>query len=495
MSRVRKRGVDLLLAAAVILMVSGCSLAPSFVRPEVPLEESWVGAALLAQEARERAGGIAVRDLGWRDYFQDPQLRQLIALALNNNHDLKKAALNAELARAQYRITRSERLPGVAGNGAVTKARTGRDSSFSGSARTTTSYRVGLGISAFELDFFGRVKNLSAAKLNDYLRTCEARDSAELAVISAVATAYYEMRTDRELMALAREVAKVRRDAWELTKLQVEAGTATETTLQGMRSAIELAEVDYQVEKRAFLHARNTLSTLIGEPVTGLKLAAERELDRQFPEEPVAAGIPSEVLLARPDIRAAEYALKAANANIGVARAAFFPRISLTGSLGFASSDLGDLFDDENTNWSFGPELSLPLFDYGRRAANVEAMTIRQQIAVENYASVLQSAFAEIDNALAARETLAKQLTAMVISDKAVARRLHLIDMQLKEGVVDGMALLDAQRESFSSRQALYKTAQQILNNQVDLYIALGGGLNEFTGEAAGRVATSPAAK
>ncbi len=447
MSRVRKRGVDLLLAAAVILMVSGCSLAPSFVRPEVPLEESWVGAALLAQEARERAGGIAVRDLGWRDYFQDPQLRQLIALALNNNHDLKKAALNAELARAQYRITRSERLPGVAGNGAVTKARTGRDSSFSGSARTTTSYRVGLGISAFELDFFGRVKNLSAAKLNDYLRTCEARDSAELAVISAVATAYYEMRTDRELMALAREVAKVRRDAWELTKLQVEAGTATETTLQG------------------------------------------------FPEEPVAAGIPSEVLLARPDIRAAEYALKAANANIGVARAAFFPRISLTGSLGFASSDLGDLFDDENTNWSFGPELSLPLFDYGRRAANVEAMTIRQQIAVENYASVLQSAFAEIDNALAARETLAKQLTAMVISDKAVARRLHLIDMQLKEGVVDGMALLDAQRESFSSRQALYKTAQQILNNQVDLYIALGGGLNEFTGEAAGRVATSPAAK
>ena len=467
-----------LLATALTLSLSGCSLAPSFLRPEVPLETSWIGTAL---ESQENAQGLAVRDLGWRDYFMDPQLQQFIAEALASNHDLKTAALSAELARAQYRITRSARLPEVDGSASAARARTARDLSYTGEATTGNNYSVGLGVTAFELDFFGRVKNLSEAKLNDYFSTLEARDSAQLSVISAVAKAYYSMRINEQLMALAKDVRKTREDAFNLVRLQIDAGTATETTLQGMISAIELAKADYQAQKRAWVQSCNTLSTLIGRPLSTLELQESIALDKQFAETDLLAGVPSEVLLNRPDIREAEYALKAANANIGAARAAYFPSISLTGTLGFASTDLENLFDSDNGTWSFGPRLDLPIFDYGRRRANVEVMELSQQIAIESYAKAIQSAFADIDNALVARETLKEQLEATRKSDIAVARRLSLTNMQLKEGVVDGLTLLDAERESFNSRQGVLATEQLELNNKVDLYVALGGGLKEFT--------------
>ncbi len=373
-------------ALCMILPLASCSLAPSFLQPEVPLEEAWVGVALKAQQQ----DALVAHSLDWRDYFQDSQLRQYIGQALEHNHDLRVAALNAELAQAQYRITRSSSLPDVGLDASGRRSRTARDLSPTGEAVTGNVYSVGLGIAAFEFDFFGRVRNERQAMLNDYLQTLEARDAARLSIISAVAKAYFMMRINEEMMRLARSVQQVRQESLELTRLQVDAGTVTEATLQGMLSAIELAKADYEERRRGWLQSRNTLSLLVGRSLSTVESASPAELTAQFPPQELFASLPAEVLLYRPDIRQAEllyrpdirqaeYALKAVNANIGVARAAFFPSISLTSTIGFGSVELDNLFDGENLTWSFAPRLDLPLFDYGRRRANVKAMEIRQQ--------------------------------------------------------------------------------------------------------------------
>lgn len=462
------------------LLAASCSLSPTFFKPEVPLEEEWVGTAL---EVQQENNVLAAHDLGWRDYFRDPLLRQFVGEALHHNHDLRIAALNAELAQTQYRITRSERLPVVAGSASGQRARVARDLSPTGRESTSSVYNVGLGLAAFELDLFGRVKNQSRGMLNEYLATLEARDAAQLSVISAVSKAYYLMRINHKLMELAKNVEKVREESLELTRLQIEAGTATEATLQGMLSAIELAKADYEARSRIWQQSRNTLGLLIGRPLSELELEEPADLTQQFPAEELLAGLPAEVLLYRPDIRQAEYGLKAVNANIGVARAAFFPSITLTSNVGFGSDDLGNLFEGANFMWTFAPRLDLPIFDYGRRRANVAAMEVRQQIAVEKYKKAVQSAFTDINNALVARKTLERQLAAMQKSDNAVAERLRLTNMQLREGIADGLALLDAERESFTSQQAVLAAQLLILTNRVDLYVALGGGLREFSVE------------
>ncbi len=461
-------------------VLTSCSLAPSFEKPEVALEAAWVGAALKAQQDNS----LIAHELGWRNYFYDRQLQQFIGEALIHNHDLRIAALNVELAQAQYRITHSAALPGLTASGAGTRSRTAEDLSPTGKAETGSVYNVGLGIAAFELDFFGKVKNQSRAMLNTYLQTVEARDAAQLSIISAVAKAYYLMRTSAELMELAKSVEEVRKKSYQLTKLQADAGTITEATLQGMLSAIELAKADYEERSRSWQQSRNTLSLLIGRPLSALELEEPADFTEQFPRQELFASLPAEVLLYRPDIRQAEYALKAENANIGVARAAFFPSISLTSSIGYGSRELGSLFDGENLLWSFAPRFNLPIFDYGRRRANAKAMEIRQKIAVEKYAKAVQNAFVDINNALIARSTLERQFAAMSKSDAAIAERLRLTQMQLDEGVVDGLALLDAERQSFISRQGLLAMRQMILCNRVDLYTAMGGGLLEVAKQA-----------
>ncbi len=475
----KKRYGSAVLAFLLAPALLSCSLAPSFVRPDVPLEESWVGVALDAQQQNR----YLAHEIGWRDYFCDKQLQQFIGEALEHNHDLRIAALNVELAQAQYRITHSAVLPGIVASGVGTRSRTAEDLSYTGKAETGSVYNVGLGVAAFELDFFGKVKNQSKAMLNNYLQTIEARDAAQLSIISAVAKTYYLMRTSRELMDLAEKVAQVRKESYDLTKLQVEAGTVSEATLQGMLSAIELARADYEERSRSWLQSRNTLSLLVGRPLSDIELEEPADFTEQFPRQELFASLPAEVLLYRPDIRQAEYALKAENANIGVARAAFFPSISLTSSIGYGSRELGSLFDSGNWLWSFSPRIDLPIFDYGRRSANAKAMEIRQKIAVEKYAKAVQNAFVDINNALVARSTLERQFAAVKKSDAAIAERLRLIQMQLHEGVVDGLTLLDAERQSFTSRQGVLAMRQMVLCNRVDLYTAMGGGLLEVAGE------------
>lgn len=450
------------------LLLSGCAnFAPQYQQPEVPMSEQWVGVALKEQASQD----VVPSDLGWREFFTDPRLQKLIATALAYNHDLKTAALNVERAQAQYGITKTDELPTVGLSGSATRSQS--------SGVTGDSYSVGLGVSSFELDFFGRVKNLSATSLNDYLATKEARDAAQLSIISSVAKTYYQWRTARALRDLAQQTLATRQKSYQLTKLRFKEGVSSGTDLTTARSAIATAQSSYQQQVRSLQQAENALAALVGQPLDSLDLPKGKHLTRQFPKKTLFADLPSKVLLNRPDIRQAEYTLKSANANIGAARAAMFPTISLTASTGLASTDLSSLIEGGSRTWSLGPSISLPIFDRGKLKAAVKISEINQKIAVESYQKAVQAAFQDVNDALIARKTLAEQYAAEKRGQTATAETLRLIRLQVQEGLADGLNLLDAERADFSTRQGTLATLLQLTNNQVDLYTALGGGLYE----------------
>lgn len=456
---------------ALSMLLGGCSFAPVYQTPEVPLSERWVGVALQAQK-----NTVAPAELGWREFFTDPRLQVLIATALSHNHDLKNAALNVELAQAQYGISKVEQLPIVGLSGAASRSRAGE---IMGRSAISERYNVGLGISNFELDFFGRVKNQSEAALNKYLATKEARDAAQLSMINTVAKTYYQWQTAMAMKDLAKKTLNSRQKTRQLTRLRFQEGVSSGTALTTARSAIAMAESAYQQQVRNAQQAENALAMLVGQPLANLNLPKGKPLNQQFPKTPLFVGVPSNVLLNRPDIRQAEYTLKSANANIGAARAAMFPRISLTASTGFASGELSDLISDATRIWSIGPSISLPIFDAGRRQAGVKISEINQQMAVESYQKAVQAAFRDVNDALVARKTLAAQYQAEQRGQAATAETLRLVRLQVQEGLADGLNLLDAQRGDFATRQGTLATLLQITNNQVDLYTALGGGLAE----------------
>lgn len=458
-------------ATALILLLSlgGCSLAPKYEPPEPVVTEGWGGTQL----TNASDGQIAANNLGWREFFIDPRLQKLIATALAHNHDLKTAALNVELAQAQYGITKSDRLPSVGLNGSATRSSTG--------GHISESYSVGLGVNSFELDFFGRVKNLSKAALNSYLATKEARDTAQLSLIKTVAKTYYQWQTARDLRDLAQKTLTARQQSYDLTQLRFQEGVSSGTDLSTANSAIALAQAAYQAQQRSFQQAQNALSVLVGQPLANLDLPQGKKLTEQFSDNMLFIGTPSEVLLNRPDIRQAEYALKSANANIGVARASLFPSITLTGSVGYASAELNDLVKQSNRLWSVGPSINLPIFDMGKRKAGVKISHINQKIALEQYQKSVKTAFQEVSDALIAKETLTKQYEVQKFGQTATAQTLKLVKQQVDEGLVNGLTLLDAERADFSTRQNTLTTLMQLTNNQVDLYLALGGGLLEQT--------------
>lgn len=459
------------------LLLAACSFTPDYVQPEVALPQSWIEVAVSEQGD---AGAALPAEQGWREFFRDPQLQTLIEQALAHNHDLKKAALNVQIAQAQYGIQRSGELPQVNANGTVNRSRTPRDLSGMGRARTGESYSVGLGVAAFELDFFGRVQAMSEQALNRYFATREAQDAAQLSILSAVAKTWYQARIAGAQMALADDVLRSREESYRLSKLQYDAGLLTASALRGVEAQIESARGSHAQARRDEQQALNALSLLVGRPVSQIELPPATDLRRQFAELGLPAGIPANVLLHRPDIREAEYQLKAANANIGAARAALYPAISLTGSLGFGSTELKNLIERPNLSWNLGPSVMLPIFDRSNLQRNVTISEAQQQIAAEHYQSVVQSAFYEVADALIARETLAEQYAAQQRGNKAVAERQRLEKLRFNAGVSTALDLLDAERESYSSDQGLLATELQILINHVDLYIAMGGGLQEY---------------
>jgi outer membrane protein, multidrug efflux system len=461
-------------AAALGLVLAGCSLAPRYERPAAPVASA-AGAA--------EAPAAATDAIGWRDVFADARLQSLVALALENNRDLRVAALNVELTRAQFRIERAERLPSVGATASATRAHVGADLSPTGSDRTTTTYTVGVGVTAFELDLFGRVRNLSAAALEAYLATEEARRSAHLALVAEVATQYLSQRALDDQVALARRTLETVEASRALTKRTFEAGQSSELDLRTAEAQVQTARFNLSSAELQRAQAEHALVLLVGQPLPA-DLPAPTPLDAQAFLAELPAGVRSDVLLRRPDILAAEHALRGANALIGAARAAFFPSISLTGFAGTSSTELSGLFGSGSGTWSFTPRIDLPIFRGGALAASLDVAHVRKSIQVAGYERAIQVAFREVVDALVARAALDEQLEAQQARVEAEARRYELSDLRYRKGVDSYLGVLTAQRDLFAAQQLLIQSRLARLTNLVDLYRALGGGWRERSAPA-----------
>ena len=469
-------------AALGAALLAGCSMAPTYQRPAAPVAAAFpadaAGAAAKTgpADAQGAPAGQAA-DTAWRSYFTDPQLQKLIAAALEYNRDLRTAALRVQEARALYDVQSADRLPTVNGSVAATKAKTPAFLTSSGQSTIGKRYDVGLSVTAFELDFFGRVKSLSDAALASYLATDEARQSAQIALVAQVAQAYYTERSYAEQQSLAEQTYQARKRTYQLTQQRAEVGASSLLDLRSNETLMETARAAALTLARQRAQAQNALTLLVGEPPTtasASKLPDDGQIDAM---SALPAGLPSDLLERRPDIRAAEQRLKAANANIGAARAAFFPRISLTAGLGSSSPSLQGLFDSGSGSWSFAPQLVQPIFDAGRNRANLNVSEVRKDIAVADYEKTIQTAFREVADALAARDYLGEQVAAQRAAQDAQADRLRLLQLRQENGVASSLDVLDAQRELFSAQQSLVQTRLQRTTRAIDLYRALGGGL------------------
>ena len=466
----------IVLGVAAAAALSACSMAPKYAQPQVE-----TGSFPAVSGSLNPSGQVAATRLGWQDYFADARLQALMALALQNNRDLRVAALNVEAVRAQYAIARADRLPALGATGTGNKGRVAQDLSGAvGQSYITESYTAGLGVAAFELDLFGRVKSLSDNALNQYFAQTQNRDAAQISLIATVAKAYFAERSAQERMDLAARVLKSREESKKLTDLKFKSGVISAIDVRVAETQIETARADYAVAEQARTQARTALALLIGQPLPDT-LPAGASLDAQFVNAELPVGLPSEILYQRPDVRAAEFALKGANANIGAARAAFFPRITLTGSIGSGSTELSGLFTGGNSTWSFMPQISLPIFTWGQNKANLDLATVRKNIAVAQYEQTVQAAFKDVADALSARGTLQRQYQAQQNSARAQADRYRLVNMRFSHGISSSLELLDAERDSYSAQQALLATRQTLLENRADVYKVLGGGLQTQT--------------
>lgn len=470
-----------LLALAAAALLGGCSLAPTYERPATPPVEADFTAhgALAPTGARTSAA-----DIGWRDFFGDARLQRLVGLALENNRDLRVAILNIEAARAQYGITRADRLPTINGNATGSRSRTPSDLSITRQATTGGQFGVNLGVTAFELDLFGRVRNLSEAALASYLSTAEARASTQLSLVAQVANSYLNERAADEQLVIVGRTLKAREDSLGLIKLRYDNGAASELEFAQSNSLVQTARADLAAALRSRAQATNALVLLIGQPMPA-DLPPPQPLSQQNILADVPVGLTSDLIERRPDIRAAEQTLRGSNASIGAARAAFFPRISLTGSLGTASSQLSGLFDNGSQAWSFAPQISLPIFDYGRNKANLTLAEVRNDISVAQYEKTIQTAFREVADTLDAKGTYDDQIAAQQELVKSSQRSLDLSDLRYKNGVDSFLQLLDAQRTLFTAEQSLLQARLQRLNNLVQLYKSLGGGWSETSASPA----------
>lgn len=462
----------ILLPLVLAGLLSGCAtLAPDYDRPETP-------AAGAYPAAQGEQAGIRAVDIGWRDFFEDARLQELVDVALEQNRDLRAAVLNIEAARAAYNIQSAERLPSLDAQGSFTRGRTPASVSPIG-AGTSSQYQVGLGIAAFELDFFGRVRSLSQAALAEYLATEEAARAAQISLVAEVGRAYLAERAFSEQLGLARQTLAARKDSHQLVQQRYDAGAASALELRQAETLVEAARVSLAGLERQQAQAMNALTVLVGVPLTELELPQPLALSQQSLLTEIPAGLPSELLIQRPDIRAAEQRLISANANIGAARAAFFPRISLTGTVGTASSELSDLFGSGTGLWTFMPQISLPIFNSGRNRANLALAEVRKNQAITDYERTIQQAFREVADALVARDSLEQQVAAQGRLLQAQSARLALAEQRYESGVANYLEVLDAQREQFDAEQALVQARQLRLQNAIDFYRAAGGGLLE----------------
>ncbi|NMF88280.1 AdeC/AdeK/OprM family multidrug efflux complex outer membrane factor [Aromatoleum petrolei] len=456
-----------LVVAMAATLAGACSLIPAYERPAAPVPAAFPDAPATAASVSEAPA--------WRDYFADARLRELVELALANNRDLRIAALNIERARAQYGIQRADLFPSITANGGQTAQRLPADLSRSGEAGTTRQYSATVGFSAYELDFFGRIRSLNKQALEQYLGTEEARRSAQISLVAEVANAWLRLAADRERQALANNTLATRQKSYELTKRSFDVGATSALDLRQAQTLLEGARADAARYASLVTQGRNALALVVGAEVpTELQPQGFAEAITAVAELP--AGVPSEVLTRRPDILQSERQLRAANASIGAARAAFFPRITLTAAAGTASSTLDGLFEAGSGTWSFVPQISLPIFEAGRLSANLEATKVQREIAVAQYEKAIQSAFREVADALADRATLAEQLDARRRLVEASEASFKLSEARYKAGIDSYFGLLDAQRSLYAAELDLIAVRQADGANRIALYKSLGGG-------------------
>ena len=473
-----KRLTVLCLPLGTFLCLAGCTtMAPSYTQPAAPVAETWPSGPAYGAEAATLPQK-PVTDIPWREFFVDEQLRKLIALALENNRDLRVAALNIERFRALYQIQRSDLLPKVDASAGANFQRIPETLSGTGRSTTVDQYSVGLGVSSYELDLFGRVRSLKDQALEQYLATEHAQRSVQMSLVSDVAAAYLAMAADHERMKLAKETLASQQESYKLIGSRYDAGVSSLLDLQQARTSVEAARVDIARYTTLVAQDENGLNLLVGSQVPA-------ELLPQTLSETLTAlkdfppGLPSDVLLRRPDILQAEGQLKGSNANIGAARAAFFPRITLVSSIGFGSDDLAGLFTSGSFAWRFAPQITLPIFDGGSNKANLKVAQVDRDIAVARYEKAIQTAFREVADALAQRGTIDGLVAAQQALTNATAERYFLSQARFEKGVDGHLSVLDSQRSLYGAQQGLISARLSRLANLVTLYKVLGGGADE----------------
>jgi multidrug efflux system outer membrane protein len=456
-----------------VICLAACTMIPKYQRPAPPIPAGWpTGPAYKGVD--DGGANPPAADVGWREFYADERLRKVLGLALANNRDLRVAALNIERARNLYRIQRAELLPAVNAVGDLTEEKYPAYLSPTGKAMTLRYYDAGVAISSWEIDFFGRLRSLNAEALEQYLATGQALRSAQISLMAEVASTYLTYAADGENLKLAQSTLEARQATYNLIQRRFEVGASSALDLRQVQTTVESARVDVVGYIRLVALDENALNLLVGAPVPPELLPGE--LNAVTPPKDIAPGLASDQLLLRPDILQAENQLKAANANIGAARADFFPRISLTTSYGTSSMELSGLFKAGSSVWTFAPDITLPVFDAGSRWANLKVAKADRDISVAQYEKAIQTAFREVADALAQRGTLGSQIAAQESLVQATQETFNLSDARYMKGIDSYLAVLDAQRSFYSAQQGLISLRLARLNSLVTLYKVLGGG-------------------
>jgi multidrug efflux system outer membrane protein len=491
---------------ATVATLAGCSLIPDYHRPDAPVATAYPDGPAYRSGSGASDPRRFADSIGWRDFFTDPRLVALIDIGLKNNRDLRVAALNVAAAQAQFRVQRADLFPSISASGTglyeglpnsttIPESSGGSSSSQSGvgsSELTQTAsqggtyryYTASLGFTSYELDLFGRVRSLSRKAYEAYLSDAETQRSTQISLVAQIGSAYLTYLADQELLRISRDTLASQSDSYRLTKAMLDSGTTTLLSLRQVETSVATAQANIAQYTRQVAQDENALTLLLGEPIPAdLPPAATLDSERLVADIP--AGLPSDLVERRPDILAAEHTLLGANANIGAARAAFFPSISLTASDGVASNKLSALFTGGATTWTFSPSLNIPIFTFGANQGNLDLAKVQTRIEVANYEKAIQTAFREVSDALAARATYRDQIRAQQALVDAAADSYRLSEMRFRSGVDSFLSALDSQRTLYSAQQTLVSLKLAELTNLVTLYKALGGGWRENTVTAA----------
>jgi multidrug efflux system outer membrane protein len=489
---------------ALLIGIGGCTMEPSYRRPDAPVTEAWPDSSSVGGPGviAGNSTAAAAADIGWRDFFIDARLRTLIEVALQHNPDARIASLNIAAARAQYRIQRADLFPSIAATAreqvesyppgvlGIAAASSGSIAGSSSSYSTFRYFDTGIGFTSYEIDLFGRLRSLNHQRLQQYFGFVETRRSTQITLVAEVANTYLTLLADQELLRITADTLGSQQDSYRLTQRSYEGGIATALDLRQAEISVDTARANLAQYTRQVAQDQNALVVLLGTPLPA-DLPPGAGLDQQQLLTDLPAGMPSDLLVRRPDILAAEHNLMAANASIGAARAAFFPSITLTGNYGTASTQLSGLFDHGSTAWTFSPQISLPIFAAGAHVAALDLAKVQKNINIVQYEQAIQTAFREVADALAGRSTLDSQIAADQALLDATSETYRLSDMRFRRGVDSYLGVLDSQRSLYTAQQTLVGVKLSRLQNLVTLYKALGGGWSEHSPQNGGAAAST----